>query len=808
MPLNRLLTLVSLLCACGMINTAIAQPSPAPSALADRSGPPAPVVEATVTDVSAAPASAPGGNQPVAEKAGATSSTVAAGARPDSADSKVADTTNADADKSAKPRILRGNDQVIAKPRPPSANIRPLREKALTLKFEQAPIADVLVAVLEDAAGADYVIHPPLAGTITLSTQGSISTDQALLVLESVLQANGILMARDTRGVYHIGKPESLKGIVSAPRRVGSGPLPAGFGSVVVPLSYIGAAEMAEILRPVATPDAFLRVDTLRNLLVLAGTRSQVEGWMEIVNTFDVDLLKGMSVGVFPLKYATVREVDTALRLMTSGGGGTAAAEGAKAGAPGNAASTAALSEAHPLYGALRVMPIERLNSILVVTPRAAYLDQAREWIERLDQPGSGETEARLYVYPVQNGSASHLATVLNGIFGTGQSAGTKTDSGVARGQRAVSATSSGFGVSGLSSSGASRSSLLGTSTSGAGALGTTTGALSGSTGAAQTPAVTAIASGNGIRVIADELNNAILVWGTASDYTKIESTLKRLDVSPTQVLIEASIIEVTLKDDLRYGLQWYFQDHLANGYSGKGVLSTTGGGVLGGALAGFSYSISNPLGDIRAVLNALAEKSLVKVISSPSLMVLDNHTASIIVGDQQPVKTATTVGDNTTTESIQYKDTGVALAVTPSVNAGNVVTMQVDQSVTDVGEQIDTATGQRAFLQRQISSKVAVRSGETLVLGGLIRDNTTNGKSGVPLLHDIPVLGNLFGSTANSSARTELLVVITPRVVRSDQEMRDVSEEFRARMKGLKGFGQSSEAPTDDILPPAKSVP
>ena len=189
----------------------------------------------------------------------------------------------------------------------------------------------------------------------------------------------------------------------------------------------------------------------------------------------------------------------------------------------------------------------------------------------------------------------------------------------------------------------------------------------------------------------------------------------------------------------------------------------------------------------MRGVINALAEKSLVNVISSPSLMVMDNHTASIAVGTQQPIRSSETFvsGSNNVTTAIQYKDTGVTLSVTPSVNAGNMVTMQINQAVTDVGAQ-DAATGQRSFLQRQFNSKVAVRSGETLVLGGLIRDNSTNGKAGIPLLQDIPLLGKLFGANSKNQARTELLVVITPRVVRNDVDLIAIGQEMRERMKGL----------------------
>jgi general secretion pathway protein D len=318
-------------------------------------------------------------------------------------------------------------------------------------------------------------------------------------------------------------------------------------------------------------------------------------------------------------------------------------------------------------------------------------------------------------------------------------------------------------------------------------AIGTLSGVGSGSSSNVAQSRISAVTTTvQGARVFADELNNAVLIYAVASEYAKIEAALRRLDLAPVQVLIEASIVEVTLGDELQYGLQWYFTDKARSGLSGTGVISQVAGGLLGASTAGFSYTLRNSLGTVQAVLNALAEKSLVKVISSPSVMVLDNHTAGIAVGNQQPIRSAETVtsGGNVTT-SIQYKDTGVNLQVTPSVSAENVVTMNINQAVTDVG-QIDTATGQRSFLQRQIISKVAVRSGETLVLGGLIRDNDTSGNRGVPVLSDIPVVGALFGTQTRNATRTELLVVITPRVVRSDLDARDVGAEFRERMKSF----------------------
>jgi len=678
-------------------------------------------------------------------------------------------------------KLFRGDDQVMRAP----AATKPVTGAANAFKFEEAPISDVAHLVLRDIMKVDYVLHQPLLGSVTMSTAGSVSADQAIHLLETALQANGLLLARDARGVYHVGKPESLRAVVSLPRQASaSGPLAPGYGPLIISPRFVGASELANILRPILPADAVMRVDTVRNLLVLVGTRAQVEGWLDIANTFDVDLLKGMSVGVFPLKYATVKEVEAAMQLMASASGATPAARpagsaaaatgtvpnpanptGAPTGTAASRAATAAqavatLPESFPLYGAIRVLPIERMNSVIIVTPRAAYLDEARKWIERLDQPGYSAGESQLFVYRVQNGSARHLADVLNGVFGGTPSTTSATTTGVAPG---LTPTQGGTSLTGARSN-------------------TATAA-----GATQNRSVTAATFASGVRVVADEINNSVLVYGSLSEYRKIESTLKRLDIAPTQVMIEASIVEVTLNDTLQYGLQWAFSDARSNGDTGSGVLSTADGGGLGGALKGFSYTVINSAKDVRLVLNALAEKSLIKVISSPSLMVLDNHTASIIVGDQQPIQSSRTVTDGgTSTTAIQYKDTGVALTVTPSVNAGNIVTMSVNQSVTDVGER-DIATGQRSFLQRQVTSKVAVRSGEAIVLGGLIRDNDTSSRSGLPFLHDIPVVGNLFGSTDNTGRRTELLVVITPRVVRTDVDAAAVGEELRDRMAGVR---------------------
>lgn len=716
------------------------------------------------------------------------------------------------------PRVIRGNDRVIA----PAKAAPRFDGKPVSFNFEEAPVAQVVRTILGDILKVDYVLHPPLTGTVTLATRAPVSPDNAAFLLESALQANGLVLVRDVRGTYHVGRPDVLKGVVGTVRQGGIGALPPGSGVIVIPLQFIGAGEMATILRPMMQPESLLQVDSVRNLLVLSGTRTQAEGWLDVVSTFDVDLLKGMSVGVFALKHASVKEVEAALALVSGGGGAPAAASVARGSvtATGGTAQ-ASLGEANPLFGAVRIMPIERLNSILVVTPRASYLEEARRWIDKLDQPSDNGAEPQLFIYRVQNGNARHLAGVLGGIFGGGSAvSNSAANSGVA--PSLAAATGSTFtggggalgGGAGLGGGAARSSSSYGGFNAFGGAGGAQSRQGQGGVTAAGAAVGGAPAATNigGVRVMADELNNSILVWSTKAEFQKIESTLKRLDLPPTQVLIEASIIEVTLNDDLNYGLQWAFGGGVGGGFQGVGQLGAGGVKPSTGSLTdaigkGFSYSLVNSAGQIRVALSALANKTQVKMISNPSLMVLDNHLAMMAVGNQVPVQTSTTDyinNSNAVTSTIQYRDTGVNLAVTPSVNAGNLVTMQIDQTVTDTAESGGaTANSQPIFLQRQISSKVAVRSGESIVLGGLIKDSQSAGKSGMPLLQDLPLLGNLFGTNTRGGTRTELLVVITPKVVRADPEIREVSEELRDRLKGLEIIemrqqGRSNAAPVD----------
>ena len=656
--------------------------------------------------------------------------------------SSLADQTVAES-RRAPPTIFRGNDTQVRMP-PAQEPVRFVGDD-VSLNFEQAPLAEVMHAIMGDILQLDYIVDQPVKGQVTLRTRTPIPRDELLQVLESLLKANNALLVKGSDGRYLVtgaARGGSLLPAVSNPRS--SDP---GYSTIVVPLRYISASNMAEILQPVAEERSFVLVDNSRNIMMLAGTREQLDGWLDIINTFDVDQLSGMSVGLFPLENSNVEDVAEAL---------------------------SALLETGEQGDIVRVVPVKRLNSLLLITPRSHYLDTLGVWIERLDSTADSLFEKRLFVYPVQNTSAKRLSELLNSIYVNEFSVQTTSS-------EVNSDSLSGIGVAGGVAPGMS-SNMIGEGTGGSARNFESPG--SGSSVAMADTAFTNTALQH-VRVVADEENNALMIYSTGKQYEIIEAALMQLDVVATQVLIEASILEVSLKDDLEYGLEWTFNNSIGNQREGTGFLN----GAVDAAIGGFSYTVTNNIGDVKAVLTALAEESLINVISTPSVMVLDNNAAYIHVGDQVPIieQQSTSDASDTSriTQSITYKDTGVQLKVRPSVNAGGLVTMDIEQSVTDVGD-IDIATGQREFLERSIMSRVAVRSTESVVLGGLIRENANEARSGIPFLSSLPLVGPLFGATVQKNNRTELLVIITPRALYSESELREVGREMRSQVRHM----------------------
>ncbi len=630
--------------------------------------------------------------------------------------------------------------------------------KDIVLNFEGADLRQVVRVVLGDMLHENYTIDPRVNGSVTIHTSQAVNKAAVIPILETVLRMNGAAMVRGN-GAYQIGPLASALRGASTPQ---VGALQAGYSVQVVPLQYIAAREMAKILEPLVPEGSIVRVDETRNLLMLAGAESEMRHALETVSVFDVDWLAGMSVGLFTLKSVDVKTIMPELELLfgdkTKG----------------------------PMGGLLRVIPIERMNAVFVVSPRPQYLEQARVWVERLDR-NSSKSGTSLHVYAVQNGNAEKIAALLSQVLG-GKSASATAAPSVAPGLAAATLQTGGTG----SGSGATSSAL-----SGAASLTAPAAPAAQSVVASGSGESLGLGAGSSVKVIADRDNNALIILANAAEYEKIEEAVKKLDIVPRQVLVEVTIAEVTLNGALNYGLEWFFNGNngvtgtLFNSDSNSRALPTTPSGTVVPQLP-FSAVWSGSTGNIKAVLSALASSTKVNVISSPHIMVTDNQVAKINVGSSVPVQGQSTLTGTTTstaiTTSVLYVDTGVVLSVRPHINSGGLVTLEISQEVSDVQEGV-TTTGLNSptINKRSAQTTVAVQSGDTMVLGGLIKDDKNSGSSGLPILSDIPILGALFGAKTENSTRRELIITITPKVVNDNQQAREVTAEFRRKLSGMR---------------------
>lgn len=666
----------------------------------------------------------------------------------------------------AKPRttreVLRGTGQFL-KPVPRRAIAAEAVDGGITLNFVSAEISEVARAVLGDILKANYTVDPMVKGTITLQTSRPIPRAGVLAALESALNVAGAAIVPGPNILRIVPRAKAMSqgppATIAGDRRL-QGP---GFAIRIVPLKFVSAAEMAKILQPLASKGAIARVDSVRNLLVLAAPAPELRALEDMIAVFDVDWLAGLSLAMVPLEFVNPEELVKEISEVLG------------------------KEKDNPLSGVLRFVPMTRLNSVLVISTQPDYLQRAQAIIDKLDQGGSG-SERRLFVYRVQNTDASALAETLGQVFGAGASRKPEDLKRALAPQltparvRVRPSPQAGLGgVAQPAEAAASSVTRPGRTTS---AARSSPRPATVSRGAQAGGTAFTINGSDQIRVVADRTNNAILVWATPPDYRMVVSVLHKLDQVPLQVLIEATIAEVTLTDSLRYGLQWFFR----SGQSGL-TLSDASSGAVAPSFPGFAYFLNGS--NVKAVLDALETVTHLKVISSPQLMVLDNQTAELQVGDQVPivVQQAQSTTDSTAPiiNSIEYRDTGIILRVTPRVNSGGLVSMNIEQEASLVSDQITTEGLQSpTFRQRRINSTVAVQSGETVVLGGLIQDSRDKSEKGVPFLRSIPGLGLLFGSKERDNTRTELLVLITPRAVRSQREVRRVTEELRKRLRAV----------------------
>jgi general secretion pathway protein D len=533
-----------------------------------------------------------------------------------------------------------------------------------------------------------------------------------------------------------------------------------GYGNETIALKFVNAEELRKLLDPLV-PNAISVADPASNLLVVSGNSTQRRALRELVAQFDVDWLRGMSFGLFVPERTDARLIAPELEKLLN--------------APGS-----------PSAGLVRLIAMDQLNGILAISPQPQYLDDVRRFVEILDREGES-AERRVFVYHVQNGRAADLAKVLNTAYGNAQTGGSNTDTGPTE---LVDRTES-----------KAPNSVAATNPLVAGLLArAATAAVKNENAAAE--GARGGSAGSGTTITADETNNAIVVFSTPRDFALIEDALRKLDVPPLQVMIDATISEVTLNHALQYGIQWSFKSGNSSGALTQPNAAGIATNIPQQNFPGFSYLYSG--GSVTATLNALATITDVTTLSAPKLMVLNNHTATIQVGDQVPISTGTAVSTLTTpapiVNSIDYRDTGIILKITPRVNAGGLVLLDIAQEVSDVvplsTTQIASGIQSPTIEQRKISTSVAVQDGETVALGGLIKNEVQKGRSTIPILGSIPIIGHIFGDTTGGLIRTELVVLLTPRVVRTPVDARTITEQLRGKLE---------EAPGPPPPPPPK---
>jgi len=704
-----------------------------------------------------------------------------------------------------KPEIETGsgtfiNEQAARQPVPNVA----AEEGQITFNFENQPIQAVVQAILGSLLKENYTIAPTVTGNVTFSTAKPITPAQAMPILQMLLSwTNNALIVKEGR--YEVVPvKDALPGNLTP--RIAPALAAKGYEARVFPLKYIAPVEMQKLLKPYAKADAFVSFDNARNFIVMAGTASELANYQRTIETFDVDWLKGMSVGVYGLRNLDVDKVMPDLEKIFGPTGES------------------------PLAGMFRFIPMATTNSVVVITPQQEYLKQAETWLYRLDA-GVGENGTQLYVYDVKNVKAADLSDHLNAIY-TGQVSQRSSGSGVAPGLKPVSIGQFNSGNTGrynnnqpggkniqapIENKNAAAGATPNLSTTGTGGAGTAPGGKP-----------------TDIRITAIEENNQLLVMATPGEWDSILAAIHRLDVSPLQVHIEAKILEVKLKDDLKYGVQWWM----------SGLINTGGGAATGiqygpnytgnpqdrhraslgpsspispMAGGGLFYSFLNK--DFQVALNALQQDASTKILSTPSLVVMNNQEAQITVGSQVSVISNSInyvggVASNTNNNSsysgvgtASYISTGVTLDITPRVNPGGLVYMDVDQQDTSPDyTTITSANPNPSINQRNLKTQIAVQSGETVLLGGMISDTEGRSNDGVPVLSSIPLIGSLFSSKSKNRDRTELIVLITPRVITNSDEARQMTQEYEQKFESLKPLHAKGAA--EPVQTPAQPAP
>jgi general secretion pathway protein D len=719
-----------------------------------------------------------------------------------------ADRQAASGGRSNRPILVPGSDTAptapllrdVAQDQPPGGSGAVATPAGVEFNFEGADIPTVARSLLGDVLGLAFVVDQRVQGTVTLMSAGPVARKDVLPIAESVFRMSNAAVVRDGNLLKIVPLPEA-----AGAGGVRSGAGQPGYGVTVVPLRYTSAASVAKAAENFMSRPGAIRVDAARNLLLVQGTTTERQQALDMVASFDVEWLRNQSVGVFPLKSTTpetmIQELD---RIFQTGDGGAG-------------------------QGAVQLQPISRMNAVMVVTKSQQTLERVTQWVRRLDRSDAGGNALRSY--RLRYGNAKQVAKILNDIFiGRGGGAAAETPAsqlapGVASAQSRLDSLGAGTqqrsagGVGTATASSTDQSGVAGGAGGRAGPMGQAFENFAGrqqQRGGEDEANLSGLTSGSigrgvfqNVRISADEGNNSIVIYSNQEDFRIIEQALHDLDRPQLQVSIDATVAEVTLTNDLQYGVQHFFTSADAHMAGDKGSVGLFGAPSASSSSSSSSSSVAQavqtaflqrvlpgfnlllgPEAQPRVILSALSTLTDVKVLSSPSLVVVDNQPALLEVGNQIPVTTSSaTLLTNPNTpvvNTIDMRSTGVILKILPRIHANGVVLLEIEQEISTVvnpSQQTLTPT----IAQRRIHSTVSVTSGQTVLLGGLISEELNDNKTGIPGLAQIKYLGDIFGNTSKDRKRSEIIIFVRPQVIRNAIDAQGVAQEFRERLETMR---------------------
>lgn len=620
------------------------------------------------------------------------------------------------------------------------------RGPKVVLNFDNADLYAV-ISTIGELLGINYIVGPNVAGKVTINTAGGLYKKDLFPIFLKILEVNGLTAIKEGN-LYRIVETKDSPRMPLDLRISEEGEEVPPMDKIVIqiiPLKFISTGEMATLITPFMSKGGTIVSDANSNTLIVIDKWLNILKALRLIGTFDVNIFDKVKYRFYPLEYLDAEEMVAFLTDFTS-----------------------YYEKATNVF--VKFIALTRMNTLLVVTTAPHVFEKVEEILHHVDVAAE-ESQTRIHIYFVKNGRAEDLASLLDKVFKKKSISNDKTKD--KKRKAGGSATIAGNPLSAARVKGKKAEKA-------AAAAKAKEPAKKISTAEKGEP------SGSGtlmaeIKITPDKIRNALIIEAIPSDYRIVEDILRRIDVLPRQVLIEATIAEVTREASTELGMEWAFGKGAAGAGTGS-FLATVGS-------TGLKYSIG-VTDKWYAELNALAAKGLVNIISSPHVLASDNIEARIDVSREIPVASGqTTVSAGTVIgeTTIEYRDTGVILSVTPHINDRGLVTMDISQEVSDLDEDVKVAGKYYpSFFKRTVKTTLTVKHGQTIVIGGLIKDKEEEDISGVPCLIDVPVVRYLFGYEKKKTKKVELIVLITPRVVANLDDVDAVTQEFKQKVRNV----------------------